>query len=332
MSEIKKKRKVKTWVWVLGWIICFPIPLTVIISRSTRMNKGVKGILIFFLWFLAFTWGAYVITEQPSVESGEGSSVVFESVSATTEEETIVEEIDYKEKFMEEMGDTGVSFSKTVPMDVTGKWRSCLIYSNQDFIKCASDYYHGYFESDDEIHAVINLYLKTTTKVTVSGVNLMAVVYEYVDGEEHDAKELFSGTHYGTYLINKVTGESEKLETDWDTSVVGADDSIKEAATKLLENRQFEDFTVNIDGKTLVIEFQKIPYGKDNQTNEQIAYLSTVMFTDDFLDQYRNDDEWDLIIVRYLGVGEFRLPKDSIMYSGGSERFFLIREDDLIPE
>ena len=39
-----------TWLWVLGWIFCFPIPLTVLIVRTPRLQNWVKALLIALLW------------------------------------------------------------------------------------------------------------------------------------------------------------------------------------------------------------------------------------------------------------------------------------------
>ncbi len=326
MATSKKKRKVKKWVWVIGWIFCFPIPLTAIIVRSSRINKLVKGTLLTFLWFFSIVWTMAWMTVIFSDEQ-EGTEPTNSPVISET---VIQEEIDYKEKFKDEIGDSGITGPDNVYMDVTGRWRVTHIYTDKDFIPYAADYYHGFFESDDEIHAVINLYQKTTTKISVIGVNLQVVVYEYVDGEEHDAKALFSGSSICGYIINKVTGEYERYETNWDYTVVESDSSIEEAAKILLDNRGYTNYIVNMDGKDLVIEFQQLPAAADGLDSQRIAYLTTVSFTDDFLEQYTNDDEWDVIIVKFVGVGEYRLTKDQIMDSGGYGRFFNFFADDLI--
>ena len=323
MAEVKKKRKVKKWVWVVGWILCFPIPLTAIIVKSAHINKIVKGIIISFLWFFVLVWTAFIATYEPSDENISPDPQVSQVAS-------VIDEIDYKEKFEEEIGDTGVSGPDKVYQDVTGKWRVTLIYSDKDFIPYAPDYYHGYFESDDEIHAIINLYLKTTTKLTVSGVYLNATVYEYIDGEEHSANTLFSGMQYSSYTINKVTGEYEKYDMDWDYIVVNPGSSIEEASATLLDNRGYSDYTVHMEDKTLVVEFQKLPTLAGDKDDKDIAFLTTLTFTDDFLEQYNNDEEWDMIIVRFIGVGEYRLTKDLILDSDGSGRFFNFFVDDII--
>ena len=40
----------KTALWVLGWIFCFPVPLTILIVRSKSLPKWAKIVLIAALW------------------------------------------------------------------------------------------------------------------------------------------------------------------------------------------------------------------------------------------------------------------------------------------
>ena len=49
--------KRKTWLWVLGWIVCFPIPVTVLIVKNKKMSKVVKGVLITLLWLAIIVIG-----------------------------------------------------------------------------------------------------------------------------------------------------------------------------------------------------------------------------------------------------------------------------------
>ena len=34
--------KRKTWLWVLGWIFIFPVPLTILMVKNQKLNKWVK--------------------------------------------------------------------------------------------------------------------------------------------------------------------------------------------------------------------------------------------------------------------------------------------------
>ena len=106
-----------------------------------------------------------------------------------------------------------ISFSVSdVRNDVTGNWRISTIADNIDMVDYAIEYYNKYFESDDEIHAIVNFNYNTTTKISVIGNLLDVSVYEYVDKEEHDAKLLFSGMLLKEYHINKDTGEIEEIQ------------------------------------------------------------------------------------------------------------------------
>ena len=104
-------------------------------------------------------------------------------------------------------------FSNSVKNDVTGNWRISLISSSKEPTEYAVDYYNTLFSTNDEIHAIVNFTLKTTTRISVLYEGMLDVtVLEYVDGEEHDAKELFSGMVLSQYWINTETGEIEQIQ------------------------------------------------------------------------------------------------------------------------
>lgn len=103
-------------------------------------------------------------------------------------------------------------FSDSVINDITGSWRISSIASSKDITEYAVDYYNTFFSSDDEIHAIVNFSLNTTTSISVpySG-TLDVAVHEYVSGEEHDANALFGGMLLAEYFINLNTGETENI-------------------------------------------------------------------------------------------------------------------------
>lgn len=98
-------------------------------------------------------------------------------------------------------------FSDYVRNDVTGRWRLSSTSSSMVPADYAMEYYNTMFSSDDEIHGIWNATLNTTTCIKVMSGNLFVDTYEYVDGEEHDANLLFSGTLLDSKLINLSTGE-----------------------------------------------------------------------------------------------------------------------------
>ncbi len=103
-------------------------------------------------------------------------------------------------------------FSDSVMNDITGRWRISSITSSKDITEYVADYYNNLFSSDDEVHAIVNFSLNTTTSVSVLPDGLLdVVIHEYVDGEEHDAKALFSGMQLKEYFINPQTGKFEEI-------------------------------------------------------------------------------------------------------------------------
>jgi len=100
----------------------------------------------------------------------------------------------------------------TVRNDVTERWK-CLVLAenNFDVTEYALSCYKNHFDSDETILAVINLTTKTSTSISKVAGNLYVSEYEYVDGEEHDAKIMFSGMHLVDYIVYIDNGDVEKV-------------------------------------------------------------------------------------------------------------------------
>lgn len=107
--------------------------------------------------------------------------------------------------------DVTFTFKDSVRNDKTGNLRISLISDEATADKYALDYYKEMFVDDSEIHAIVNLGLKTTTRISVVSGNLDVSTMEYVDGEEHDANQLFSGMLLSEYLIDIQTGKAEQI-------------------------------------------------------------------------------------------------------------------------
>lgn len=96
--------------------------------------------------------------------------------------------------------------------DVTGKWKCLVIAENNfDVTEYALSCYRNYFDSDETVLAVINLTTKTSTSIRIVAGNLYVMEYEYVDGEEHDAKAMFGGMHLLDYIVYTDNGDIEKV-------------------------------------------------------------------------------------------------------------------------
>ena len=46
--------KRRTWLWVLGWIFIFPVPLTILLIRKEDMKPTVKYAIIAAIWVIYF--------------------------------------------------------------------------------------------------------------------------------------------------------------------------------------------------------------------------------------------------------------------------------------
>lgn len=100
-----------------------------------------------------------------------------------------------------------IQFFDSVRNDVTGNWRRSA--TSDSFVPSdyALEYYNEMFSSDDEIHSIWNATLGTNTRISVVLGMLYVDTLEYVDGEEHDADIMFSGTLLDSKIINIETGE-----------------------------------------------------------------------------------------------------------------------------
>lgn len=110
------------------------------------------------------------------------------------------------------ISEISMNFAGKVRNDVTENWRYSTTSEDIDIENYALSYYQEYFESDNEIHGIINFTRKTTARLNVSGNMIFLSLYDYVDGEEHDAKIMFSGTPLASYIIYTDNGDIEKSE------------------------------------------------------------------------------------------------------------------------
>ena len=50
-------KKRKTWLWVLGWIFIFPVPLTILMLRPTnKLDKKIRYAIIVIVWIVYAVW------------------------------------------------------------------------------------------------------------------------------------------------------------------------------------------------------------------------------------------------------------------------------------
>lgn len=80
-NEEPKKRK--TWLWVLGWMFMFPIPLSIIVGRSKKIPTWLKAVIIIAVWAVYFFWLATAENEDAqSAETAQDSVTTSYSQAA----------------------------------------------------------------------------------------------------------------------------------------------------------------------------------------------------------------------------------------------------------
>lgn len=73
----------KIWLWVLGWIFIFPVPLTILIARNQRLDKKTKVGIIVAIWAFIFFLGILngikeSIQKSVGTEKGTSYTIVSE--------------------------------------------------------------------------------------------------------------------------------------------------------------------------------------------------------------------------------------------------------------
>ena len=84
-SEIKPPKKRKTWLWVLGWICIFPVPLTILMLRKKGMKPAVKYGIIAAAWLIYVLIAVSGNSENSTISTSDKLSTQNTAVQATTE-------------------------------------------------------------------------------------------------------------------------------------------------------------------------------------------------------------------------------------------------------
>lgn len=201
-----------------------------------------------WFWLIIFIFIMYLLTpKNRSTEStsdttnGNQNNSNDVAVTSDIQDDSLdvaVEDIDYEEDFDEEdfdedesdidqdhsgtpdetamrLASYGVIFKGDVRNDVTGNWRYAKYSSKESQETIAVDYCKEYFESEDELHALINEKNNTVACIQHFSPDILDVtIHEYTYGEESNAKILFCGDVIAEYFVTISTGEIEELKDE----------------------------------------------------------------------------------------------------------------------
>lgn len=205
----KKKR---TWLWVLGWICIFPLPLTILMLRKKNMKPAVKYGIIAVAWLLFFAIGSSGNTEaeepinepistvesatEPTESALTASSYIDDVVSQYNAQAT--EQLVFVESFDPQNKDNGhyrVEFRLSAYNDAIGK--SYLLGDKVVDLVAHVDIFDEInfrvYTNDVSLEQVINLIqgMSPIMDTTMSETDLQAAI------EEVSTKKTANGYYYG---------------------------------------------------------------------------------------------------------------------------------------
>ena len=150
------------------------------------------------------------VAEETTTEEEQEEQEVEVKEDTTTEEEQTVEEntttdsIDKTALAKELESKYGLKGGTSVRNDVTNSWTIEAIASAEaiDPSTWAYDYVQAYWKEGIKLMWIVNFSNRTTTSISTSDGSMLIVSQrDYVEDEEHDAKELGTGTVLREWII-----------------------------------------------------------------------------------------------------------------------------------
>lgn len=207
-------------------VLVLPVAFIVTLVSLVKKDKNAKPAGIICLICLCFIIVGMIVrpfsknNESSKVEKvvadAPGTEEVAEIQTQEPEPEPKLSKKELQKALEEEVGD---SFSiRKLSDDVTGNWRVASVVTPKYITDYAVDYYNAFFESDDEIHIIINFGTKTKNVIRSMYGMLSVSVYEHVENEELSANTLLDsgGYHFAEYLIHLSDGTIDELDPNAD--------------------------------------------------------------------------------------------------------------------
>lgn len=84
----EKPKKRRTWLWILGWLFIFPVPLTILMVRNQKINKKVKIVIIVIAWLVYLVMARSGKSGSSNRTKDTNESTISSNVEASVETDT----------------------------------------------------------------------------------------------------------------------------------------------------------------------------------------------------------------------------------------------------
>jgi len=149
--------------------------------------------------------------------------IAFVGIMATLQENGVIDDVTTEAPKQEEkateapklekdpiLDEIGFNDPQKVNNDKTGNWRISTIATTKSDEEYIIPYIKYYMADAEGTYAIVNFTNKVTIAINKSGSIATVDVHEYVDKEEHDAAQLFSGQVLSNYIVHLDTEQIEK--------------------------------------------------------------------------------------------------------------------------
>lgn len=197
----EKPKKRRTWLWVLGWLCIFPVPLTILMIRNQKLDKKVKIAIIVIAWLIYF-----IIGRSRNISDSNRSRNTDKSTRSSTVETSIESDTDDDA----ENEDKSTSYNN---IEKENKQQKNGFGKNSEVTVGAYSFsIPTYWEADIEEADYYRAYAETSGKVAMLSINSSfdeedPVTYEIL-AKETESGEMSKAFSYWFDECGEVTIES----------------------------------------------------------------------------------------------------------------------------
>ena len=214
MAEHKRR----TWLWVLGWIFVFPIPLTILLLRTEKLSKTWRYALVAVLW-IVILFPSLFGNSKTSKDIASANDSPAQEQAATNDEKSQTEkkaEEDTKkaeeaetEKKQEEVAKPETNVSNTTDADVKFVITFTMSSKNDNVLFFPSVFNDGneqysIYGADEDLNPKVHFVVDSNGKDTSS--------VDIKEGETHEVHVSIDGVSDYTYFI--IDGENTVYQNE----------------------------------------------------------------------------------------------------------------------